>query len=96
MRAMYRIQGMEQTDTADDSQNTDDSQTTGVDTNLHLKIMVQQVMMAIKSDQRADQAMIYDSEGNGRLISEADDGNWYDSDGNYYGSWEDIEACYGK
>lgn len=35
--------------------------------------------------------MIYDSEGNGRLISEADDGNWYDSDGNYYGSWEDIE-----
>ena len=25
------------------------------------------------------------------LISEADDGNWYDSDGNYYGSWEDIE-----
>ena len=41
-----------------------------------------------KSDQRADQAMIYDSEGNGRLISEADDGNWYDSDGNYYGSWE--------
>ena len=44
-----------------------------------------------QSDQRADQAMIYDSEGNGRLISEADDGNWYDSDGNYYGSWEDIE-----
>lgn len=26
----------------------------------------------------------YDSEGNGRLISQADDGNWYDSDGNYY------------
>ena len=44
-----------------------------------------------QSDQRADQAMIYDNEGNGRLISEADDGNWYDSDGNYYGSWEDIE-----
>ena len=34
--------------------------------------------------------MIYDSEGNGRLISQADDGNWYDSDGNCYGSWEDI------
>ena len=44
------------------------------------------------SNQTADKkAMIYDSEGNGRLISEADDGNWYDSDGNYYGSWEDIE-----
>lgn len=42
-------------------------------------------------DQTADQAMVYDSEGNGRLISQADDGNWYDSDGNYYGSWEDIE-----
>ena len=41
-------------------------------------------------DQTADQAMIYDSEGNGRLISQADDGNWYDSDGNCYGSWEDI------
>ena len=33
---------------------------------------------------------LYDSEGNGRLISQADDGNWYDSDGNCYGSWEDI------
>ena len=43
-----------------------------------------------KIDQTADQAMIYDSKGNGRLISQADDGNWYDSDGNCYGSWEDI------
>ncbi|MFR8905046.1 MAG: hypothetical protein ACLVHS_14925 [Blautia wexlerae] len=40
--------------------------------------------------------MIYDSEGNGRLISEADDGNWYDSDGNYYGSWGRYRRCYGK
>lgn len=43
------------------------------------------------SGQNADQAMIYDSDGNGRLISQAGDGNWYDSDGNCYGNWEDIE-----
>ena len=70
-------------DNTDDSQNTDgdnnsseDNGSTSDDGN--------------QIDQRADQAMIYDSEGNGRLISQADDGNWYDSDGNCYGSWEDI------
>ena len=70
-------------DNTDDSQNTDgdnnsseNNGSTGDDGN--------------QIDQTADQAMIYDSEGNGRLISQADDGNWYDSDGNYYGSWEDI------
>ena len=70
--------------------DTDDSQTTGVDTSAS-EDNGSTGNGGTQSDQRADQAMIYDSEGNGRLISEADDGNWYDSDGNYYGSWEDIE-----
>ena len=94
MQATYRIQRMD-TDSTDGELIQTIPRPQGW-TLLHLKIMVQQVMVVLKSDQRADQAMIYDSEGNGRLISEADDGNWYDSDGNYYGSWEDIEACYGK
>ena len=69
--------------------DTDDSQTTGVDTSAS-EDNGSTGNGGTQSDQRADQAMIYDSEGNGRLISQADDGNWYDSDGNYYGSWEDI------
>ena len=69
--------------------DTDDSQTTGVDTSAS-EDNGSTGNGGTQSDQRADQAMIYDSEGNGRLISQADDGNWYDSDGNCYGSWEDI------
>ena len=60
--------------------DTDDSQTTGVDTSAS-EDNGSTGNGGTQSDQRADQAMIYDSEGNGRLISEADDGNWYDSDG---------------
>ena len=82
MRAMYRIQGM----IAD---NTDDSQNTYVDNNSS-ENNGSTGDGGNQIDQTADQAMIYDSEGNGRLISQADDGNWYDSDGNCYGSWEDI------
>ena len=69
--------------------DTDDSQTTGVDTSAS-EDNGSTGDDGNKIDQTADQAMIYDSKGNGRLISQADDGNWYDSDGNCYGSWEDI------
>ena len=69
--------------------DTDDSQTTGVDTSAS-ENNGSTGDGGNKIDQTADQAMIYDSKGNGRLISQADDGNWYDSDGNCYGSWEDI------
>ena len=73
-----------------DADNTDDSQNTYVDNNSS-ENNGSTGDGGNQIDQTADQAMIYDSEGNGRLISQADDGNWYDSDGNYYGSWEDIE-----
>ena len=52
--------------------DTDDSQTTGVDTSAS-EDNGSTGNGGTQSDQRADQAMIYDS------------------DGNYYGSWEDIE-----
>ena len=77
-----RTDGTEGTD-------TDDSQTTGMDTSAS-ENNGSTGDGGNKIDQTADQAMIYDSKGNGRLISQADDGNWYDSDGNCYGSWEDI------
>lgn len=76
-------------DNTDDSQNTDGSQNTYGDNNSS-ENNGSTGDGGNQIDQTADQAMIYDSEGNGRLISQADDGNWYDSDGNYYGSWEDI------
>ena len=72
-----------------DADNTDDSQNTYVDNNSS-ENNGSTGDGGNQIDQTADQAMIYDSEGNGRLISQADDGNWYDSDGNCYGSWEDI------
>lgn len=72
-----------------DADNTDDSQNTYVDNNSS-ENNGSTGDGGNQIDQTADQAMIYDSEGNGRLISQADDGNWYDSDGNCYGNWEDI------
>ncbi|MDO4338254.1 MAG: SH3 domain-containing protein [Eubacteriales bacterium] len=41
--------------------------------------------------QGANGAMLYDGNGNGVLVQQADDGYWYDENGVCYGYWEEIQ-----
>ncbi len=38
-----------------------------------------------------NQCVVYDENGNARIIKEAEDGNWYDDDGICYGTFEDVD-----
>ena len=38
-----------------------------------------------------NQCVVYDENGNARTIKEAEDMNWYDEDGVYYGTFEDVD-----